>query len=220
MIFHEDCIQFKALDGIRWLRHCFTARSFMEARPPAERSREGMVRRLREKQFPDALSLAWGEQVHGRGVAVVRDSTGKTGVVRSVDSLISAQPGVCLVAFGADCPIVYIADREKKVIALVHSGRKGCEQGIVTACVREMQRVFESSMSDCICVVSPSIGPCCYPTDLWQQIDQELGNLGLGEIVNVRCCSSCRSDLFYSYRREREKCGRMLAAMMITTGEG
>jgi copper oxidase (laccase) domain-containing protein len=213
----DDHILFQSLQRIGWLRHCFTTREFMDSRPRGERGRIELCRRLRDERFPDARAVVWGEQVHGAGVASIGGApAGGLVEVPGVDALICGERGVCLVAWGADCPIVYIADVKKRIIALVHSGRAGSEDRILTACVGKMAREFASSAADCVAAVSPSIGPCCYPVDLWRSIEEECRSLGIGTHVNARACTACRPALFFSYRRERDGCGRMLGAMMIT----
>lgn len=215
MNLQEPYIHFEALSRINWLRHCFTTRQFMEQCPPAARDRLGMARRLRARRFPDARAAVWGEQVHGCGVAVVRDDTGDGLEIRGVDALVTAAPGVCLIAWSADCPVIYIADTRRRVIGLVHSGRKGCGARVATACLHEMQRSYHTVPRDCVALVSPSIGPCCYPVDLWRSVEDELAAAGIGALENRRVCSSCGGGDFYSYRRDRGQCGRMLAALQL-----
>ena len=49
----------------------------------------------------------------------------------SVDGLITFQKGVLLGVYVADCCAVYIADKYSRAVALVHSGKKGSQMGIV-----------------------------------------------------------------------------------------
>lgn len=218
VVVHEERILFEPLQGIEWLRHCFTTRKFMNSSAPGRRGRIELCRRLRDEQFPDARAVVWGEQVHETGIATIGGATaGGMVEMPGVDALICGEPGVCLIAYGADCPIVYIADVKKKVIALVHSGRAGSEKRIVAACVGKMEREFGAAPADCTVAISPSIGPCCYPADLWQRIEEECHTIGIGSLVNAKMCTACQPGLFFSYRREKGRCGRMLGAMMITT---
>jgi copper oxidase (laccase) domain-containing protein len=173
-------------------------------------------RELRKRYFPSARAVVWGEQVHGAGVATIADATPDEFVeIPETDALICGAPGICLVAFGADCPIVYIADVKNRAIALVHSGKEGSKKRIVTTCVDRMAREFGAAPEDCVVAVSPSIGPCCYPVDLWKGIEEELRLLGIDNVSNPGLCTACHPGLFFSYRREKGRCGRMLAGMMI-----
>jgi copper oxidase (laccase) domain-containing protein len=163
--------------------------------------------------------MAWGEQIHGSGVALVDRGGARFGERPGADALVTREPGACLVAFGADCPVVYIADPRNRAIGLVHSGRRGTESRVVTACLAEMERAFGTSPGDCLAAVSPSIGPCCYPVDLWSLIEGELRGLGVARMENPRLCTACDPGLFFSYRRQKGRCGRMAGALMIV-GDG
>jgi copper oxidase (laccase) domain-containing protein len=214
MAVQNGYLLFEQLESLGWLRHCFTTRAFEDSTPRADRHRAGLAGRLRDEYFPSAQAVVWGEQVHGSGVAVIREPAEGFTEITGTDALICGVPGVCLTAFGADCPLVYIADRETGPVALVHSGRKGTEAGIITACLEEMRGAFKISPEDCLAAISPSIGPCCYAVDLWAGIEAELTSFGVRTILNPRLCTCCHSDLFFSYRRERGQCGRMLGAIM------
>lgn len=217
MIHYGEYLDLKPLRSIGWLRHCFTTRRFMGEGG----GRIEMCRELKKQCFPLARAVVWGEQVHGAGVAVIADLP-PVGLVEmpAIDALICGTPGICLVAFGADCPIVHIADVKRRVIALVHSGRKGSEKRVVTACFERMAQEFGTAPADCVAAISPSIGPCCYPVDLWKSIEGELRNLRIDDVSNPRLCTACHQELFFSYRREMGKCGRMLAGMMVDAAQG
>ncbi|MGQ9557412.1 MAG: peptidoglycan editing factor PgeF [Desulfurispora sp.] len=53
--------------------------------------------------------------------------------------------------------------------------------------------------------------------DLWQANRQVLEEAGLkaDNIYTARLCTSCREDLFFSYRRQRGQCGRMAALLRL-----
>ncbi|MEI6633589.1 MAG: polyphenol oxidase family protein, partial [Chlamydiota bacterium] len=216
MIRKNEYHLFDSLAREKRLAHLFTTRRFAECAPPGIEGRRETVMRLRETLLPGARASAWGEQVHGKGVALVDGRDGAFAEKPNADALVTREAGVCLVAFGADCPIVFIADTRTGAIGLVHSGRKGTEARVATACLRKMGDAFGTSPADCLCAVSPSIGPCCYPVDLWARIEEELRSLGAARVENPRLCTACHPDLFFSYRREKGRCGRMLGALMIT----
>jgi copper oxidase (laccase) domain-containing protein len=177
-----------------------------------------MVARLRDRFFPGVRGAVWGEQVHGKAVALADGRGASWGERPGVDAVAAGGEGVLLAAFGADCPIVFIADRRLRAIGLVHSGRRGTEQRVVSACLDGMAAAFGTSPADCVCAISPSIGPCCYPVDLWSLLEEELGGRGVAGVENPRICTSCTPGLFHSYRRERGRCGRMVGAMTVRGG--
>ncbi len=217
MIQQDGCVFFDILAAERWLGHAFTTRGF-EGGAGAFETREAAVGRLRDRFFPGVRGAVWGEQVHGKAVALADGRGAPWGERPGVDALIAGAEGVLLTAFSADCPTVFIADRRARAIGLVHSGRRGTEQGVVGACLDEMAAAFNTSPADCVCAISPSIGPCCYPVDLWSLLEEELGKRGVAAVENPRICTSCSPALFHSYRRERGRCGRMVGAMTVRGG--
>ncbi|MFZ5592146.1 MAG: peptidoglycan editing factor PgeF, partial [Bacillota bacterium] len=60
-------------------------------------------------------------------------------------------------------------------------------------------------------------GPHKWHLDLWQSNRLVLLEAGLaeGNIYTARLCTSCREDLFFSYRRQGGRCGRMAALMRL-----
>ncbi|MDD5557669.1 MAG: polyphenol oxidase family protein [bacterium] len=206
---------FDGLGGIGWLAHCFTTRAFEESPPPAGRNMEALARRLRDARFPSARAVVWGEQVHGRGVAVAGASAEGFAEAPGADAVATAVPGVLLLARGADCPVVFIADLRRRAVALVHSGRRGTGMRAASAVLAAMGDSFGTVPADCRAAIGPSIGPCCYPADLWGMLEEELRGLGVAAVENPRLCTACRPDLFFSHRRDRGAPGRMLAAAML-----
>ncbi len=213
--FSRTSLTFRIVEGIGWLEHHFTTRRFQEDSAQDGHERVEMSRRLHRSFFSSARALVWGEQPHGNGVTCVESTDAVYTEISGVDALLCDRAGVCLVAYSADCPIVYVVDRVRKAIGIIHSGRAGTEMNLVTSALREMRAVFGTSTADCIAIISPSIGPCCYPKDLWHSLEEELVGLGIGDLLNPRFCTACNPELFFSYKREKGRCGRMLAAMMI-----
>jgi len=88
--------------------------------------------------------LVVGEQVHGRGVAVVgpddrgRGATDVTGAVPGSDALVTRSPGPVLVTLVADCVPIVLVDPEARVLATVHAGWRGTAGRVVDAAVRTM----------------------------------------------------------------------------------
>jgi copper oxidase (laccase) domain-containing protein len=132
-----------------------------------------------------------------------------------VDALVTHTPNLSLVIRCADCAAVFIVDRVTHAIALVHSGKAGTERNIVSNTVMTMQRNFGTHPPDCLALISPSIGPCHYETDIWSTIEQQLRDAGVGDIQNPRVCTACRLDRYFSYRVEKGRTGRMLAVLAL-----
>jgi YfiH family protein len=64
--------------------------------------------------------------------------------------------------FYADCVPIFILDPIKKVIGLIHSGRKGTELELTLKTLFKMKTFFGTTPRSCLTAIFPSIGPCCY----------------------------------------------------------
>lgn len=157
--------------------------------------------------------LVIGEQTHGREVAVVDAKTPTT--VPTVDGLITADPSVCLGIYVADCCAVYIADPQRKVIALLHSGRKGSELGIAAAAIERMRSEFGCDPAELVVQLSPCIRPPNYEIDFAALIRDQCAAAGVREIHDCGTCTAAEIERYYSYRAEKGKTGRMLALLAL-----
>jgi len=103
---------------------------------------------------PERLVLM--DQCHGADVAVVE---GRPDVAPAVDALVTATPGLALVALVADCTPILLADPGAGVVAAVHAGRPGLVAGVVPRAVSAMRDLGATTVT---AVVGPSICPRCY----------------------------------------------------------
>ncbi len=78
------------------------------------------------------------------------------------DALITPLPKLLLAVQVADCLPVLIVDEAKRVVAAVHAGWRGILGGIVPRTVERMRSRYASDPRNCVAIVGPSIGPCCY----------------------------------------------------------
>lgn len=116
---------------------------------------------------------AWvyGEQVHGRSVAVVtsadrgRGTLSREDALADTDAFVTDERGLCLAAMYADCVPLYFVDPVRKAIGLAHAGWKGTMLRIAEATVQAMADTYGSLPGDLFAAVGPSIGFCCYEVD-------------------------------------------------------
>jgi len=158
------------------------------------------------------MAFATAEQVHGNRVAAVSSAT----TAAAADGLLTTIPGICLGIYVADCAAVYLADRDGRGIALVHSGKKGTELGIVPAAVEALCRAASLHPSDLVAQISPCIRPPHYETDFAAGIASQLAAAGVGEIHDCSLCTASHPEAYYSYRREKGRTGRMLAFLALS----
>ena len=209
---------FAALDAVPFVRHAFTQRV---PHIDVQVDRELALRRLdaAHTEVREALGLpethfVFAEQVHGCNVAVV--DSGTPVPVRSADGLITATAGVCLGIQVADCAPVYLVDRQRRVIALLHSGRKGTEQGIAGAAIAKMRNAFGCEPVDLVVQLGPCIRPPHYEVDFAAEILRQCREAGAEEVHDCGTCTACNLSRYYSYRAEQGKTGRMLALLCLT----
>ncbi len=162
---------------------------------------------------PDSLVQA--EQPHGDQVALI-DSSHRGKTVPHVDALITDQPGIVLVIRTADCGPVYLYDPDHHAIGLVHSGRKGTEQGITLNCIRMMQQTFSSDPENLIAVLGPCIRPPHYEVDFAADITRQVQDAGIRHFHDGADNTANDLKRFYSYRAEKGSTGRHYAFMGLT----
>lgn len=154
-----------------------------------------------------------GEQVHGREVAVVDAHSPVP--VGSVDGLITADPRVSLGIYVADCCAVYLVEPERRVIGLLHSGRKGSELGITAAAIERMRAEFGCDPAKMVVQLSPCIRPPHFEIDFAALIHRDCEAAGVRQVFDCGTCTGTNVDRYYSYRIEKGKTGRMLALLAL-----
>jgi YfiH family protein len=195
--------------GLDWLEHGFGLRDSI---PPRE--------------------LTTVQQVHS---ARVLDACGRRGQrIGDGDAIVSAEPGVAIGIRTADCVPILLADPETRIVACVHAGWRGTAANIIGATIDLLQS--RGCQPGDLCVaIGPSIGSCCYEVgpevaecfDKWRPavnpagarstldlpgINQmQLFEAGVRQIWKSGECTYCRPDRFFSFRRDREKAGRMIS---------
>jgi YfiH family protein len=177
--------------------------------------------------------LALPKQCHSARVVCVE--TG--GQYESCDGLVSNTPGVWLGISVADCTPIVLADPKRKAAAVLHAGWRGTMQGIVGKGVELMIDSVDTNPADLIAFIGPSSGVCCYEIgedvaskfssgvlerrngsiflDLKKENRLQLNAVGVvnDNIEISPYCTICTPGLFHSFRRDRDKSGRMMAAV-------
>jgi len=214
-------------------RGVFTTRAGGASRPPwdglnlavhvddafatVQRNRELLVEQL------GVEGLAFGKQVHGAGVRVVRGLSKKTSRgLDDTDGLVTSVPGIALVMMGADCLPVLLAG--EGVVGAAHVGRGGLVKGVLAELVRVMTAEGATGLT---AVVGPGICGACYevPPSLAGEVEKavpgtrcttrtgttgidltagalsQLAALGV-PATTVGGCTLEQPDRFYSYRRD------------------
>ena len=181
------------------------------------------------------------KQFHSSVVLDMKDTWAASQPVDG-DAAITALGGAALGIQTADCVPVLIADRRARVVAAVHAGWRGTAGKIVAKTIHLMVQTYGVTPDDLTAVIGPHNAVCCYevgeevvaavndPAAILRKPDwakphfnQALANkhqliaAGIPEaqVITSNLCTQCRADLFYSYRRDGERTGRMLSVIGI-----
>ena len=165
---------------------------------------------------------------------------GHEDAIYGADAMITESGGVALAVLTADCVPVMVVDPVRKAIGIAHAGWRGTLRMIAAKAVLKMRDTFGTEPADCLVTIGPSIGPCCYTAgedvisqfqsafgpavcvakdrlDLQLAVKLQLTRVGVkkSNISSSRLCTACNTDLFYSYRAEGGRTGRIMSVIMI-----
>ena len=157
------------------------------------------------------------QQIHGDRIGVLDQAAKADECFDGCDGLISNQGSICLGIYVADCCAIYLVDRVRPAIGLVHSGKKGTELGIVANAIQSMEEHFGSRASELVVQLSPCIRPPHYEVDFAAEIARQCRDLGVTKVNDSGVCTACDLTRYYSYRAEKGRTGRMLAFLALAS---
>jgi copper oxidase (laccase) domain-containing protein len=208
---------FPALRDITICRHAFIQRipgiDVSHDKAEALKRLDAVHRDIRCQIGIGDWPLLTAQQIHGDKIAVVDQPFARDKEFAGFDGIITNQKRIALGIHVADCCAVYVVDPKTPAIGLVHSGRKGTELDIAGNAIERMREKFGSNPADLIVQLSPCIRPPHYETDFAAKIVEQCRSRGVREIHDTGVCTACHPDLYYSYRAEKGKTGRMLALL-------
>jgi YfiH family protein len=171
-------------------------------------------RRLCAEVGAEEQDLTLGFQTHS--TVVNRAEAGSRGAPG--DGIWTDEPGIPMLALGADCALIAMArtNGSEPALAVLHAGWRGLLDGIVDSAAKILGPGFAA-------VVGAPIGPCCYEVgdevaspfqarfgdgivndrilDLWSAAEQAALDAGASTVDRLDLCTRCRADLFFSERR-------------------
>jgi hypothetical protein len=166
-----------------------------------------------EKHELGSLPLVRAEQIHGAVVATVTSPSEKP--LAGIDGLMTKTRGITLGISVADCAPVWLVAKDGSAGALLHSGKKGTELGIVTHGIQSLCSISGKNPADLTIVIGPCIRTPCYEVDFATEIRRQATRAGVIDIHDDGICTACHPDRYYSYRREKGLTGRMLATLTL-----
>lgn len=105
-------------------------------------------------------NLTNNKQTHSDIVNIIKKED--IGKIKEGDALVTNLKKTPLLVFVADCVPVAIVDTKKEAVALCHAGWRGTYSKITQKSIENMEKLYGTNPEDLICVLGPSIGPCCY----------------------------------------------------------
>ena len=149
------------------------------------------------------------------------------------DALVTGEPGLPVIAHGADCLTAALVAADGSRLAVVHAGWRGLVAGVLEAAAGRVGPGFAA-------VVGPGAGACCYEVgddvagplrerfgddvvsggraDLATAARRALEGAGAGEVVTSGLCTICDPDRFHSHRRDGAGSGRQAVIAQLAGG--
>lgn len=182
----------------------------------------------------EAHQIAFATQIHQTNVQYAEQG----GTFPNTDAFVTDKKNIALAIQVADCAAILMADMKNKVIGAAHAGWRGAVGNVVPKTIDKMQELgakpenMKVFVSPCISLENFEVGAEVaeqFPDEFvdWERfekphvdmkgyINDQLLNKGIAQ-NNIEIDDSCTiSDTsFYSYRRQKEKSGRMMGIIKL-----
>lgn len=192
----------------------------------------------RENPQVDLPGLSTLRQVHSDR-AVEASAPGCLG---EGDALFAQIPGRVIGVKTADCVPVLLVDARSRAVAAVHAGWRGTVARIAARTLEAMQSRFGTRPEDVEAAIGPAIAACCFEVgpevsagfrelfpermDLESRVHIDLHEANRRILIQAgvapdsihvagHLCTRCSDGEFCSYRRDRDRAGRMVSAIGI-----
>jgi YfiH family protein len=207
------------LSQLDWLEHGFGTRA-------APLSQQG----------PQLREIATLTQIHSARVLIAN----APGLIGEGDALVTDRAGLTVSVRTADCYPVLLVDLDTRVVAAVHAGWRGTAAGVVSEALQKMNALNQTNAlpptnADRIwAAIGPGIGACCY--EVGEEVARRFGQPQAGKLdlaaanyrqlreagvpdqnIDVmRRCTFCEADRFHSFRRDKDRAGRMISYITVS----
>lgn len=193
---------------------------------PMKYSEENRLLFFKNNELEQKIIISAG-LVHSDQIKIV-DGVKASQTIPDCDALISNQVHQLLTITVADCLPIYFYDKQKKVIALAHAGWRGVLSLIAPKVIEKMKEHYHCQPSNLEVIIGPHIQACHFEvkndvarqfkeTDLITKDGKTFINLAqtvTNQLVEVKIpitnikispdCTYCRSDQYFSYRRDQK----------------
>lgn len=221
----------------------FTTREFVLT--PSNRTdleEEAKQNRYFLKEKLNCEEIVTAKQVHGSNIEIVKADNF---FYDNTDGLISNIENSLLLMNFADCvPVIYYSKKDN-IGAIAHAGWRGTAAEIAKKTVEKLYNELNVQPENITALIGPAISKCCFETseDTFEQLikdksntdcytkagekyfidlkllnKKQLLNSGVVNIDICNYCTSCMSDIFFSYRKEKGVTARHSAVVKTKRG--
>lgn len=183
--------------------------------------------KISQKYNFDISKLRYMNQVHGENIQIVDFDSPL--LIDNCDALITKEKSLPIMVMVADCIPIFLCDKKKNIIAVVHAGRNSTFLNIIQKTVLKMIEELGSKAENISAYLGPSIQKCCY------EVSKELENIAIKSFgkefcknrylnlqgINIKqlndmeifdvevsnICTKCSNEPYFSYRNDKD-CGR------------
>lgn len=223
-------LSFPPLNALPLVLHGFIVKSPNSTSPPGSKMPGKLLKKVSRREAT-LISLS---QMH-RDECVTISSRDRLKKRYVGDALLTDRDDVLISVAVADCLPVFMVNPKRRIIGMIHAGWRGTLLGVASRTLEKAKRRFGCEPGEFRVLFGPCIQSCCYRVsddvavlfdpdcvnrspdgkatlDLVRANLKQLANSGVKEdrIFATAVCTFCEEELFYSYRREEEDCGRMI----------
>ena len=208
-----------------------TCRALGSMKDPAARRKA-----LETVQLPGRAPLIL-KQVHGVEIATPTGAgAGPSNSVPEADGWISAEKGVVLAVFVADCVPLFLWEKSGRAFGVFHAGWRGMAKGMPRRAVEAFRLrhaiepgALQGAIGACIRECCFQVGPDTaeqFPSssrierdgktfvDLARDASRQLQEAGVEDFLVTGGCTVCGAEKYFSFRREKSD-NRMMAFITI-----
>jgi len=180
-----DVLSFAVLARAAGVRHAFAAADAFGA---FDARREGDLERLAREVAPGARVVRT-RQTHSARVRWVEagapaPAPDPAELADGVDGLATDGAGLALTALGADCPMLFLAERAGRAVAVVHCGWRGVAGGLVDAALDLLAERAGCAPGALVAAVAPGARGCCY--EVGDEVFEALESAGVARAAVER----------------------------------
>jgi YfiH family protein len=228
-------LSFPPLNALPFVLHGF----MVKGQSATAESGSKVLRRLLKTISPHKATPVSLSQMH-RDECVILSSRDQLKKGYFGDAVLTDRHDVLISVAVADCLPIFMANPKRMIIGMIHAGWRGALLGVASRTLEEARRRFGCEPDEFTVLLGPCIRSCCYRVsddvailfdpdcvnrspdgeamlDLVQVNLKQLAQGGVKEdrIFATAVCTFCDEELFCSYRREKEDCGRMIGFLSL-----